>query len=83
MKQYILDDSFNKPFIVHGESGCGKTSVIAKLANEVRAKAFNFVLFKLQRWESSKNSRDFHVNLREITWKSRHKACARYIYCLA
>jgi hypothetical protein len=34
MKQYILEDS-NTPFFVYGESGCGKTSVIAKLANEV------------------------------------------------
>ena len=35
----------NEVFVVHGESGCGKTSVIAKFANEVNSFEININSF--------------------------------------
>lgn len=32
--EYVLSDN-NAPFLVYGESGCGKTAILAKLADEV------------------------------------------------
>lgn len=40
MNDYITKTT-SRPFIVHGESGCGKTSVIAKFAKEVLKCIFN------------------------------------------
>ena len=41
MKAYILGKS-DRPLVVHGHSGCGKTSVMASVAVEVM---FNNILF--------------------------------------
>ena len=34
IESYLTSDS-NQPFVVYGESGCGKTSVLAKIAKQV------------------------------------------------
>ena len=34
MQNYILEEN-NQPFVIYGESGCGKTAILAKLAYEV------------------------------------------------
>ena len=36
IESYLTSDS-NQPFVVYGESGCGKTSVLAKIATQVKA----------------------------------------------
>ena len=38
MKDYLLDQSNNSPFVIYGESGCGKTAILAKLADQVTLK---------------------------------------------
>jgi flagellar biosynthesis GTPase FlhF len=38
---YITSDN-NNAFVLVGESGCGKTSIIAKLAHDVRLFYFEF-----------------------------------------
>ena len=35
MKQYVLNSDNMMPFVIHGDSGCGKTAILAKLAYEV------------------------------------------------
>jgi len=35
VEKYIKNDKENRPCIVYGASGCGKTSVLAKAAIEV------------------------------------------------
>jgi hypothetical protein len=46
---YIISDETNA-FAIYGESGCGKTSVIAKLANEVSIHPLQFWNFSIQGW---------------------------------
>jgi Cdc6-like AAA superfamily ATPase len=36
LEEFIKNDQENRPCIVYGASGCGKTSVLAKVATEVR-----------------------------------------------
>ena len=57
MEKYLLSESVT-PFIIHGESGCGKTSLIAKIEQTVsekkhqntstNSKLFNFLDFRLR-----------------------------------
>ena len=42
MKEYLLDPLNNAPFLIQGESGCGKTAVLAKLAFEVIFFYYNY-----------------------------------------
>jgi DNA replication protein DnaC len=35
LEEFIKNDRENRPCIVYGASGCGKTSVLAKVATEV------------------------------------------------
>lgn len=42
MKEYLLDPLNNAPFLIQGESGCGKTAVLAKLAYEVIFFYYNY-----------------------------------------
>ena len=35
----------NSPFLVYGESGCGKTAILAKLADEVIKLYLIFILY--------------------------------------
>lgn len=44
--EYIQGSS-TTPFIIHGTSGSGKTSVIAKLALDVRSLIFSFIIFRV------------------------------------
>jgi Cdc6-like AAA superfamily ATPase len=37
LEEYIKNEKENRPCIVYGASGCGKTSVLAKAATEVYA----------------------------------------------
>ncbi|RNA01612.1 NACHT and WD repeat domain-containing 2-like, partial [Brachionus plicatilis] len=35
IQKYLLDASNNIPYVLHGESGCGKTAILAKIASEI------------------------------------------------
>ena len=43
MQAYLLDESNNSPFVIFGESGCGKTAILAKLADQVTFKKILFL----------------------------------------
>ena len=50
MQAYLLDESNNSPFVIFGESGCGKTAILAKLADQVTFKE-NFIFGKFLIWK--------------------------------
>ena len=33
MRQYLVQSKSNQPLVIYGESGCGKTSVLSKVAS--------------------------------------------------
>ena len=35
IKQYILNFEIDTPFVLHGNSGCGKTAILAKITSQV------------------------------------------------
>ena len=39
----------NSPFLVYGESGCGKTAILAKLADEVIKLYLIFILYFIKK----------------------------------
>jgi hypothetical protein len=45
MKNYILEENL-QPFVIYGESGCGKTAILAKLTDEVCLCLFKFIIFQ-------------------------------------
>jgi hypothetical protein len=68
VKEYILSDN-TQPLILHGASGCGKTSVIAKITNQV---SFLFMIsiydinynFKIKILDIIENSDEYIIILR-------------------
>ncbi|CAF1097569.1 unnamed protein product, partial [Brachionus calyciflorus] len=35
VKKYIFDENNQKPYVIHGKSGCGKTAILAKVTSEI------------------------------------------------